>query len=366
MKDKKKDLPINTIHEGQNDFKICPYCKTPKSERYGKYARHLRNCDARLPINSDKKEQRNIQSSDTVHEGQKDAGTQIKKCDILVQVSGKNGFKYKSCGMIFSTSEGYNTHISKVHEGQNTIRPKTEISRVQKIYDNISASRRSTHLEVPKDELKKCPYCNIQIPVMVFSYDKHLQGCHKRLDSKFDSKIDPNLDSKSVVKNIKGQNEMLIVPNEKVFSCSQCKTTFPSRQEHLIKVHHIYKCVKCEQVFKTLKNLNDHIKLAEWIEIKNEYEEDENFLLFCTFCDSKFNTNDEFTVHLNSISHMQAKLKTKLEEYNNHEIKNHIMVVTETENILKSKQTKTEAEIIVGIGALINGKQVYFESTKSI
>merc|ERR1719433_603928 len=112
----------------------------------------------------------------------------------------------------------------------------------------------------------------------------------------------------------------------------------------------------------TLKNLNDHIKLAECIEIKNEQEEDENFQLFCTL---KFNTNDEFTVHLNSISHMQAKLKTKLEEYNNHDIKNHIMVVAETENIPKSKQTKTEPEVIVGIGALINGQKVYFENTKS-
>ena len=252
-------------------------------------------------------------------------------------------------------------------------------------------------LEVPKDELKKCPHCNIQIPVMVFSYAKHLQNCNARkleMSNDIQKGISNSVHEgqKDMSNNVhEGQNEILI--NEK-FSCSQCKTTFPSKQEHLIKVHHIYKCVKCEMVFKTLKNLQDHIAMSECLEIKNEKkeEEDENILLFCTFCDSKFNTDEQFTSHLNSISHIQAKLKTKLEEYN--EIKSvektdftqnkseiivdvdkeNKMAFKETQHILKKskesynikKYRSKSLEMIVGVGALINGQRVYFESTKSI
>ena len=65
---------------------------------------------------------------------------------------------------------------------------------------------------------------------MVFSYAKHLKNCNTRLLKMIGE------EQKGISDSVhEGQNEMLLVPNEN-FSCSQCKTTFSSKQEHLIKV----------------------------------------------------------------------------------------------------------------------------------
>ena len=67
------------------------------------------------------------------------------------------------CGTSFSSFRGRSEHLQTVHFSVNNLKTME--------YNLKSA------LEVPDNDLKKCPYCK----KTVSSYAGHLQGCHSRL-----------------------------------------------------------------------------------------------------------------------------------------------------------------------------------------
>ena len=135
-----KDFSDHAVHEGQEN----QFLKTVHEGQSSLSANNVH--EGRKILASTVHEGQQVMSSNTVHEGQKD-----------------KDYNCFMCGTIFSTFNGRSKHLQDVHSSVNNLKTME--------YNLKSA------LEVPDNDLKKCPYCK----KTVSSYAGHLQGCHSRL-----------------------------------------------------------------------------------------------------------------------------------------------------------------------------------------